>query len=154
MKKILYLHGLESRQGGKKADLLSANNLVYAPEIDYHNFTAVDFGKLLHKVWDFDIVIGSSAGGWLADMIASHTGADAVIFNPALHSRSFEVDSSIKRGKSYYDCITVLGMEDEVIDPNLTKAIAANNNTIVEIPGMKHRTPFSVFVDIYYKYIN
>lgn len=154
MKKILYLHGLESGQGGKKVDLLSANNLVYAPEIDYHNFTAVDFGKLLHEVWDFDIVIGSSAGGWLADMIASHTGADAVIFNPALHSRSFEVDSNIRRGRSYYDCVIVLGMEDEVIDPKLTKAYAANDDTIVEIEGMGHRTPLSVFTDIYYKYVN
>ena len=35
MKKVLYLHGLESKQGGPKVDFLAKEFCVYAPEMDY-----------------------------------------------------------------------------------------------------------------------
>ena len=35
MKKVLYLHGLESDQGGPKVDYLSSKYLVCAPKLDY-----------------------------------------------------------------------------------------------------------------------
>ena len=35
MKKVLYLHGLESGQGGSKVDYLADNCYVHAPEMDY-----------------------------------------------------------------------------------------------------------------------
>lgn len=37
MQRIVYFHGLESQQGGKKIDLLTQSFLVYAPAIDYEN---------------------------------------------------------------------------------------------------------------------
>ena len=35
MKKVLYLHGLESNQGGPKVEFLAGECAVYAPVIDY-----------------------------------------------------------------------------------------------------------------------
>lgn len=156
MRKILYLHGLESPQGGKKVELLSANNLVYAPEMDYKNFTYEQFQNLLETVKDFDVVIGSSAGGWLADIIASYTQAKAILFNPAFHSRSFELDKRIVHNEKGidYSSIIILGTEDEVINPEETKKLTNPvYDRVVEIGGMGHRTPLSVFTDIYYKYL-
>ena len=37
MKKVLYLHGLESKQGGSKVEYLASKGAVFAPEMDYHN---------------------------------------------------------------------------------------------------------------------
>ena len=35
LKKIVYLHGLESQQGGQKVDYLSDKGYVFAPEMPY-----------------------------------------------------------------------------------------------------------------------
>ena len=37
MKKILYLHGLESEQGGPKVSFLATKGMVYAPEMNYES---------------------------------------------------------------------------------------------------------------------
>ena len=37
MKKILYLHGLESKQGGLKVEYLATQGAVFAPDMDYKN---------------------------------------------------------------------------------------------------------------------
>ncbi len=59
MKKILYLHGLESGQGGPKVDFLAKSGLVHAPELDY---TRKDiFSFLISTIEEFqpDVIIGS-----------------------------------------------------------------------------------------------
>ena len=66
MKKVLYLHGLESGQGGSKVDYLANNCYVHAPEMDY---TRKDiFPYLAQMVEDFnpDLIIGSSMGAWIS----------------------------------------------------------------------------------------
>jgi predicted esterase YcpF (UPF0227 family) len=72
IKKIIYLHGLESSQGGKKVDFLSQNSLVYAPKLDYKNPN--EFQRILKEIQAFepDLIIGSSMGGYVAYQIASH----------------------------------------------------------------------------------
>ena len=37
MKKVLYLHGLESKQGGPKVDFLANEFIVHAPKMDYND---------------------------------------------------------------------------------------------------------------------
>lgn len=152
MREIVYLHGLESKQGGPKVDFLTTKGFVYAPSIDYKNFTYNDFYDLLFHVDEDTLIIGSSAGGYLADIIASHKGCTALLFNPALHSRSIKIDSDINYGFSYSNKIIVLGEEDKVIDPITTKAMLDGTERIELIEGMGHQTPLDVFVDIYNKY--
>ena len=60
MKKILYLHGLESKQGGEKVGFLAGECAVYAPAIDYR---VEDLhGKIHNIVTNFkpDLIVGSS----------------------------------------------------------------------------------------------
>ena len=51
MREIVYLHGLESRQGGPKVNFLATKGFVYAPSIDYKNFTYNDFYTECEKMW-------------------------------------------------------------------------------------------------------
>lgn len=151
-KEIIYLHGLESKQGGPKVDFLATKGFVHAPSIDYENFTYNDFYDLLHYVSSDSIIMGSSMGGYLADIIASHKGCTALLFNPALHSRSLKIDPNIKYDYNYANKIVVLGEEDEVIDPITTKAMLDGTERIEMIEKMGHQTPLNIFIDIYNKY--
>lgn len=152
MREIVYLHGLESNQGGPKVDFLTTKGFVYAPAIDYKNLTYNDFYDLLFHVDEDTLIIGSSAGGYLADIIASHKGCTALLFNPALHSRSIKIDPDIKYGYSYSDKIIVLGEEDKVIDPITTKAMLDGTERVEIVEGMGHQIPLDIFIDIYNKY--
>jgi len=150
MKKIVYLHGLESNQGGKKVEFLSSKGMVYAPSMDYKN---LNLDKFILTLGIPDLIIGSSMGGYIADIIGSRLGVDVLLFNPALHSRSINVDYEYY-GNTYNRTI-ILGTTDKIIDPKLTKnlwSVHYNDPTFDEIEGMGHRTPFSVFVNMYNKY--
>ena len=92
MKKILYLHGLESKQGGEKVGFLAGQACVYAPAMDYREEDL--HGKVHNMIMKFkpDLLIGSSMGGYVAHEFAKAFNLPAVLLNPALHSRSFEPD--------------------------------------------------------------
>ena len=138
MKKILYLHGLESNQGGPKVSFLASKGMVYAPSIDYKT---LDLHEFIYTVGMPDLIIGS------------HLGVDVLLFNPALHSRSLELNKDY--GTQNYKRTIVLGMEDTLIDPSKTKrlfSVGGNVANIVEIEGMGHKTTFDCFINMYNKY--
>ena len=152
MKKILYLHGLESKQGGEKVEFLAGECAVYAPEMNYESLNLHEFILTLGIP---DLIIGSSMGGYVADVIGSRLGVDVLLFNPALHSREIAVNHEYYNNP--YKRTIVLGTEDKIIDPELTKklwSICGNVAIIEEIEGMGHRTPLDIFIDIYNKYKN
>ena len=62
MKKVLYLHGLNSTLHTDRRQVLKSFDLdIYAPQIDYEgNPNAL---QELLDTYDVDMVIGSSAGG-------------------------------------------------------------------------------------------
>lgn len=151
MKKVLFLHGLESEQGGPKIDFLSSVAYVYAPAMDYNNKNwSID--KLIDLVDECnpDLIIGSSMGGYLADVLGSYTGIEVLLFNPALHSRT--IDFNLRYGKEGYKRTIVLGKDDTVIFPERTKELVGDTAEIVEIEGMGHRTDLNTFKAIYLKY--
>jgi uncharacterized protein len=173
MKKILYLHGLETRQGGRKVGFLSKDNYVHAPKIDY---TRKDIFPFLIQIMDDfkpDLIIGSSMGGYAAYILSGFYGTPIIAFNPALHSRKFDlnlpsllpVTLDKKMGNSNLHTTLpskvkiILGKEDTVINPEKTKNYLNNNikfpNTleVEEVEGVGHRIPFNLFVDIYNKHI-
>ena len=151
--KVWYLHGLESDPGGPKVDFLNeVADEVFAPAMDYRNHKA--FGELYRKVTKEgkpDLIIGSSMGGYFADALASHFGIEVLLFNPALHSRSIE--RNLPYGNANCKKTFVVGTEDDVINPKLTKALADLNANWIEIEGMGHRTTLNVFKDIYNKVV-
>ena len=160
MKKILYLHGLESKQGGEKVGFLASQACVYAPAMDYREEDL--HGKVHNIIMKFkpDLLIGSSMGGYVAHEFAQAFNLPAILLNPALHSRSFEPDLDtyiLSYDTSFQEPqIVVLGKEDKVIDPERTKDMLQGDNRFIieEVEGMSHKTPFSIFINIYNKYKN
>ena len=150
MKKILYLHGLESSQGGSKVEFLASKGAVYAPSMNYESLNLHEFILTLGMP---DLIIGSSMGGYVADVIGSRLGVDVLLFNPALHSRTIPVNHEYYNNP--YKRTIVLGTLDKVIDPELTKklwSVAGNVAKYEDIEGMGHRTPLGVFIDMYNKH--
>ena len=150
MKKIVYLHGLESEQGGTKVSFLATKGTVYAPAMDYKT---LDLDEFIHTLGMPDLIIGSSMGGYVADIIGSRLGSDVLLFNPALHNREIAVNPEYYNNP--YKRTIVLGTEDNVINPELTKklwSIHGNEAEYDEIEGMGHRTPLDVFINMYNKH--
>ena len=159
MKKILYLHGLESKQGGRKVDFLSSECVVHAPVIDYR---MLDLHSKIHNIiMDLkpDLIIGSSMGGYVAHEFAKAFSLPAILLNPALHSRSFEPDldkfilgfdtDSKKRQ------IVVLGKNDDIINPEVTKEMLGGDERFIIVEGEHtHRTPLDIFINTYNIYKN
>ena len=116
MKKILYLHGLESEPGGTKVSFLSSKGMVYAPAMNYESLNLHEFILTLGIP---DLIIGSSMGGYVADVIGSRLGVDVLLFNPALHNREIAVNHEYYNNP--FKRRIVLGTEDKVINPELTK---------------------------------
>jgi predicted esterase YcpF (UPF0227 family) len=151
MKKILYLHGLESEPGGPKVSFLANEGMVYAPEMNYESLNLHEFILTLGIP---DLIVGSSMGGYVADVIGSRLGVDVLLFNPALHSREIAVNHEYYNNK--YKRTIILGTEDDVIDPELTKklwSIHGNEAEYDEVEGMGHRTPLDVFINMYNKHV-
>ena len=151
MKKIVYLHGLESEPGGTKVSFLATKGAVYAPAMDYETLDLEEFIETLGMP---DLIIGSSMGGYVADIIGSQLSVDVLLFNPALHSRKGK-DFNEDYGSQPYKRTIVLGTEDNVIDPETTKkllSIYGNNVEYDEVEGMGHRTPLDVFINMYNKH--
>jgi len=161
MKRILYLHGLESHQGGEKVDFLAQENYVLAPEMDY---TRKDlFTKMIDLVehFDPDVIVGSSMGGYFSYLLGGLFKKKVVLFNPALHSRAFDPKVSKFANHHYPDeIVVVLGEEDVVIPPQKTldylkdQLAGRSVKTHVEnIKDMGHRMNIAVFRDMYNKHI-
>jgi predicted esterase YcpF (UPF0227 family) len=74
MKKVLYLHGLESKQGGPKVDFLTKEFCVYAPEMDYKDPMLQNWVYFVMRQFNPDLIIGSSMGGYIADILAEKYG--------------------------------------------------------------------------------
>ena len=159
MKKVLYLHGLESKQGGPKVDFLANMFITHAPAMDYRDpFIAV---KLAHIMENFqpDLIIGSSMGGYVGEILAETYGVAAILFNPALHSRNINpaIDFPIEGEQAELQerKIVVLGKNDDVIPPYITKIMLENNfNYKIVLEEMGHQTPLNIFIDTVNKYKN
>jgi len=154
MKKIVYLHGLESKSGGSKVSFLAEKGMVYAPNMDY---VTLDLNEFILTLGMPDLIIGSSMGGYVADIIGSQLGVDVLLFNPALsnHNRTVIKEFNVDYGSQKYKRTIVLGTEDNVIDPEVTKklwSVYGNHAKYDEVEGMGHRTPLDVFINMYNKH--
>lgn len=153
--KVLFLHGLESKPTGPKMRYLKDRfESYYAPEIDYEDPDAYEEILDLCIAEEFDVIIGSSMGGYFAYAIGTTLGTPVVMFNPALHSRTFD-PYGVAYGNKAIDGVCVLGMDDDVIDPIKTYEMLkdAENLAIMPIKGMGHRIPFTEFIEVIEKIV-
>ena len=155
----MYLHGLESSNVCDKVDFLKERAEVLAPSIDYRKSNIEE--ELMYMVESFspDLIIGSSMGGHVGLMLANYYKIEAIVFNPAIHSRPIEPKLDRLEAKDprvNFQPLVVLGLEDDVIDPAKSEDILEQVEfycDIERVEGMGHRVPFDVFVDIYNKYV-
>jgi len=148
MQSVLYFHGLESQPGGLKVEYLNQNfDFVDAPAMDYRKKDLFEDWLEYVKTEKPDLIIGSSMGGYFAHALASHTGIPVLLFNPALHNRSFDVEG-VYLGEFKPEGKVILGKKDDVIDPLITKAMLKDSNLeIKEIKEMEHRIPLDIFIN-------
>ena len=148
--KVLYLHGLESKPTGPKMKYLKDRfESFYAPVIDYEEPEAFEEILDLCITEEFDAIIGSSMGGYFAYAIGTTLGTPVIMFNPALHSRSFN-PYGVVNGEKPIDGVCVLGMEDDVINPIMTYEMVKDCEKLAIMPveDMGHQIPFTKFIDV------
>tara|TARA_R110000803_G_scaffold74621_1_gene138676 strand:- start:248 stop:739 length:492 start_codon:yes stop_codon:yes gene_type:complete len=156
MKKVLYLHGLESDQGGPKVDYLSNKCCVHAPKIDYTRKDIFQFLTQTVEHLNPDLIIGSSMGGYSAFMLSNLYNIPIIAFNPALHSRSTDPkfpQNIVVENMVLKNAKVILGSKDEFIDPKITKKIikdmTSNSTQSIKteiVGGMGHRIPLDIFI--------
>ncbi len=149
--KIAYLHGLESNNKGAKHDWLKSISEVYNPLINYREESI--YSSIREDVKDFcpNVIIGSSMGGYFAYEIARELNINMLLFNPALHSRTYQPDmTAYIKGNYKPNLHLVLGINDKVIDPqktiNILKEQGYSDNNF-KILNHAHSTPYDVFVN-------
>ena len=154
MKSVIYFHGLESSQGGIKVQFLDQEvDFLEAPAMDYTKEGIFEEWLDYVKNEEPDLLIGSSMGGYFAMALATHTGIPVLVFNPAIHSRSIEING-LGSGTEKLTGLVVLGKKDEVINPGPTISMlqgTQNNLDIIIEKEMGHRVPLDVFIDMYNK---
>ena len=159
--KVLYLHGLESPQGGEKVDFLATKSFVHAPELDYTRSDIFPF--LINTVEEFkpDVIIGSSMGGYSAFILGALYKIPVVAFNPALHSRTIEPNFPDFVNKHIPENLhVIIGEQDTVISGSKTLEYLKDHikdrymkYEIHHVKTMGHRVPLDVFCDMYNKTI-
>lgn len=128
--KVLFLHGLESKPGGSKAQYLEGlGHTVFNPALPKH-----DFEESVYIAQEYidneapDVIVGSSRGGAVA-MAANPRGARMVLIAPAW--RRFDVKPGVPPGTIILHCI-----EDDLVYYEDSEELANANL----IPcGMNHR---------------
>ncbi|MFP4528446.1 MAG: YqiA/YcfP family alpha/beta fold hydrolase [Candidatus Kapaibacterium sp.] len=149
--KIIYLHGLDGQPNEEKMQLLrDAGHDVTAPQIEYRTYEGDiklfnDLAEMIKK-GDYELIIGSSMGGYFGFYLSEFCRVPAVLFNPALHSRTLEVP--VERNYTDTKKYLLLGREDYVIPPDKTRAMLNTldiSNTVVAELEMGHEVPVDMF---------
>ena len=150
---ILYLHGLESKLNPEKRSVLERFGTVIAPDLDYHNNPNVyDLLLKLNEEHNFDLVIGSSMGGFMGYYFANTLNCPALLFNPALPHRPVPQNIPAINPLNTTSLLHVaLGGQDDIIKANDNLRWLAENrlpNTDFKISihnQMGHQIPLDVF---------
>jgi len=153
MKKIVYLHGLESKRNCPKVKYLKElGHSVLNPLLDFKDKDCFERTLDLVKMFEPDLIIGSSMGGYFAYEIGKHLDVPVVLLNPALHSRSFEpkVDGLGDKDPLVY---LIVGENDDVINYEKTlNYLDENANCFFRSNYFKgkhgHRTPVNALKTI------
>lgn len=154
--KVAYLHGLESKPGGKKVSWLNRKfSEVYAPAINYKDDT--QFENILNKIKLLkpSYIIGSSMGGYFAYEIGKTLGINTILFNPALHSRSIEPKVTSTNDGNNVNYV-FFGKDDTVINPIKTKQITSKlkQKFVYNYYDGGHQVPYNVFLNSIKSIIN
>ncbi len=150
MLKTLYLHGLNSFLNDEKRAILEKFTMVAAPTLDYRAEPRTYYDLLEKaKKENFDVIMGTSMGGFIGYYLSLELGLPALLFNPALPYRSvtFDMPQATKQHTTYLKVI--LGGQDDIIDPKENMALLLTQEKgdidILWRNTLGHRIPTDVF---------
>ena len=150
MKRIFFIHGLESNNKSSKVVWMQSNGFdVLAPSMDYTTNDLL-FSQTLKQVLEFQphLIVGSSMGGYFASHIGTHYSTTLLLLNPALISRSFEpiiVMDGTEKSKIW----ALLGEQDDLISPIENFKILQNMGATIRMGKHGHRTPIEAFQGVF-----
>ena len=136
MKKILFLHGLESRPGGTKPQYLKKHGFsVLNPSLPKSSFEeSVKIAQRAVDEEEPDVIVGSSRGGAVA-LCLEPRGAKLVLIAPAW--KRFDKTQHVVSVNS--DCVVLHSENDDIVNiedsVQLTEATSA---TLIRV-GTDHR---------------
>jgi len=165
MSKLLYIHGFSSCGVGQKSTVLSAyfgEEYVDAPNLPPSGNDAVSLLESMVEKGEYDLLVGSSLGGFYAAYIAEKYHMKAVLINPSI--KPWETlqpyvgwqkrfcDGEVFEFKAVYleqmrefeskpnagTYLVLLQSEDEVLDYTKAKMHYQNERVVVEYGG-NHR---------------
>ena len=149
---ILYIHGLNGSLSEEKRTILENYGTVYSPSIDYESDNnSIENIRRQFVDGKIDVVMGSSMGGFVGYYLSIALKKPALLFNPALVSRSVfqNVPDYSNPNRSFKRL--VLGAKDEVVDPKDTlkfigERIAENMDYHISLrQDLAHRIPQDIF---------
>ena len=122
MKRIIYFHGLESKQGGQKIDYLTRNYLVHAPEMVYAEKDTWTTSKSKVESTMPDMIVGSSMGGLMGLYSGYMHPIKMLLFNPAIdripeYIPDWKCDGSLQLA----EITIILGKNDTEVSPKFTE---------------------------------
>jgi hypothetical protein len=163
--RILFLHGLESKPGCEKVQLLqSLGHIVQSPRIEYKDDKSYENLYKLTRHNNYDVIIGSSMGGWFAWNLGKELGVPVLLLNPALHSRSVDpnMDLGVRSVLGPFPrtskVFLALGLYDDIISPDKTLEWLKHNDKLdwnpnnIKVAGYGHRTSTDMFIDIWFHF--
>lgn len=149
MKKVLYLHGLNSTLHQDRRNALESFELeIFAPQLDYEGNPNV-LDELI-ETFNVDCVVGSSAGGLGGYYFSGIKNIPALLFNPALPFRNYMRDIPILPPRESFLQV-VIGARDIDVPANKTFDFLTqefDKNVPMEIHWfnhMEHRIPIQIF---------
>lgn len=160
--KILYLHGLESRLSDVKRQILENYAEVAAPDIDYkENLAVITSIFETYKDEKFDIIMGSSMGGFAGFYLAKALRIPALLFNPALPYRSVEQEIPHDLPKHHTNAVQmVLGAKDPIIKAAdtlqfLSQNLPKQSKLLIHLRNdLEHRIPMKIFEEEVYSFFS
>lgn len=135
MKKVLFLHGLESQPGGVKPRFLKEKGYqVFNPQLPKSSFEeSIKIAQDRIDKESPDVVVGSSRGGAVAMCLESR-GAKLVLIAPAWKRFSESQDKSVSESD-----IILHSMNDEVVDYDDSVELSASDGAYLMAVGECHR---------------
>ncbi|MCM4151002.1 hypothetical protein DHD05_05300 [Arenibacter sp. N53] len=149
---ILYLHGLNGSLSEEKRKILQTYGIVQSPSINYElDDDSIENLRKQFQDKDVDVLIGSSIGGFVGFYLSIAIGRPALLFNPALASRS--VNQNVPEYNNPHRSFKrlVLGAQDQVVDPSgtlqfVSKTVKDNTDYHISLrQDLAHRIPLEIF---------
>ncbi len=135
MKKVLFLHGLESRPGGSKPMFLEGKGYrVFNPSLPKSSFE--ESIKIAQSKVDEelpDVIVGSSRGGAIA-MCLEPRSAKLVLIAPAWKRFNFSSEEKIKA-----ECMILHSEYDDIVAWDDSAQLASANGSNLITAGRDHR---------------